>query len=318
MQSDAKPRVVLGCMTFGGQVDEATADRMVGLFLDAGHREIDTAHIYGEGGAEEILGRILTPARREKILLATKAHPGNGGGLAPDRLTENLRLSLRRLRCERVDIFYLHAPDVATPIESTLEACARLHREGAYGELALSNYPAWAVADIRHLAPALGAPAPRLYQGMYNAVTRDVERELLPCLRRFGQRFYAYNPLAGGLLSGRYRRMEDLPETGRFHAFAFYRDRYWTGAHFNALERIRAACDAAGLPMAAAALRWAVHHSGMAGFGQDAVILGASSATHLEANLAACADGPLPAEVVVALDAAWSVARPACPKYFRP
>jgi len=305
-------------MTFGGQVDEATADRMLGLFMDAGHREIDTAHIYGEGRAEEILGRLLTPARRERLVLATKAHPGNGGGLGPERLIEQLRISLRRLQCDRVDIFYLHAPDPAAPIEATLEACARLYREGAYRELGLSNYPAWAVADIRHLAPALGAPAPRLYQGMYNAVTRDVERELLPCLRRFGQRFYAYNPLAGGLLSGRYRRIEDLPDAGRFHAFGFYRDRYWTRAYFDALERIRAACDSAGIPMAEAALRWALHHSAMAGAGEDAVILGASAVAHLEANLAACAAGPLPADAVAALDAAWTVARPACPKYFRP
>lgn len=317
--TNAKPRVALGCMTFGGQVDEATADRMLGLFWDAGHRDIDTAHIYGDGRAEEILGRLLTPARRERIVLATKAYPGaNGGDLAPDRLIAQLRLSLRRLQCDTVDIFYLHAPDVATPIEATLDACARLYREGAYRELGLSNYPAWAVADIQHLAPAIGAPAPSLYQGMYNAVTRDVERELFPCLRRFGQRFYAYNPLAGGLLSGRYRRIEDLPDAGRFHAFRFYRDRYWTQSYFDALNQIRSACDAAGLPMADAALRWVLHHSAMTGSESDAVILGASTMAHLEANLAACAAGPLPAEVLAAMDAAWAVARPACPKYFRP
>ncbi len=311
-------RVALGCMTFGGQVDEAAADRMVGRFLDAGHREIDTAHIYGDGRAEEILGRILPPARCADAVLATKAHPGEGGGLAPDRLRAQFETSLRRLRRERVDILYLHAPDVATPIETTLEACAALHREGRYAELALSNYPAWEVAHIRHLAPALGAPVPRLYQGMYNAVTRDVERELFPCLRRLGLRFYAYNPLAGGLLTGRYARIEDVPDRGRFHEYGFYRDRYWTDAYFEALARVRSAGAAAGRSMAGTALRWLVHHSALAGRGGDAVILGASTDAHLEANLAACAAGPLPEDEVAALDAAWSLARPACPKYFRP
>lgn len=315
----ARPRAVLGCMTFGRQVDEAEADRMIGLFFDAGHREMDTAHIYGEGRAEEILGRLLSPERCAGVVLATKAHPGEGGGgLAPRRLREQLHLSLRRLRRDRVDIFYLHAPDTATPIETTLEECGRLHREGVFGDLGLSNYPAWEVAHIRHMAPDLGAPAPRLYQGMYNAVTRDVERELFPCLRRLEQRFYAYNPLAGGLLTGRYRRVEDLPEQGRFHEFGFYKDRYWKDAYFRAVCGAQEVCQAEGVAMTEAALRWLIHHSAMAGYGSDAVILGASTCMHLRENLAAYAAGPLPDAIVRAFDEAWEVARPACPKYFRP
>ncbi len=317
--SPTRPRVALGCMTFGRQVDEKEADRMVGLFLEHGYREIDTAHIYGDGQAEEILGRILIPERRSTVILATKAHPGNSGGdLAPTRLRAQLQLSLRRLRVECVDIFYLHAPDPTTPVESTLEECARLYRDGLYRELALSNYPAWAVADIRYLAPQLGAPAPTLYQGMYNAVTRDVERELFPCVRRFDLRFYAYNPLAGGLLTGRYQRVEEVPHQGRFHEFGFYKERYWNAAYFDALNRVKSVCYAAGMPMAAAALRWLIHHSAMVGHERDAVILGASTLAHLQANLNACADGPLPLEIVRAFDEAWAIARPACPKYFRP
>ena len=148
-------------------------------------------------------------------------------------------------------------------------------------------------------------------------VTRDVERELFPCLRRLSLRFVAYNPLAGGLLTGRYRRIEEVPAEGRFHAFRFYRDRYWSQAYFDALAAVRSACETEGVAMAAAGLRWIMHHSRMAGFEGDTVILGASTPAHLEANLAACAAGPLPESLITAIDTAWAVAKPTCPAYFR-
>ena len=314
------PRAILGTMTFGKPVKAAEAERMVRTFLDAGGVEIDTARIYADGRTEEILGGILKSLERGAVRIATKAHPSRGG-LGPDPVTTQLEESLRTLGTDYVDLFYLHQPDPDTPIERTLEACARLHEGGRFRELGLSNYPAWQVAGIDYLARREGWPVPVVYQGMYNALTRDVERELSPCLRALGMRFYAYNPLAAGLLTGRYRAggvVANPPAEGRFKDFDFYVDRYWKSAYLDAAEMACAACDGAGLAPAAAALRWLARHSILKGERGDAVIVGASRLAHIEENLAACGGADLPPEVVRAFDEGWDLARPACPKYFRP
>merc|ERR1711937_425413 len=117
---------------------------------------------------------------------------------------------------DKVSLFYLHGPDTKNSIEDTLGAIKSLHEEGRFDEFGLSNYCAWEVAHIWHLCDKMGMVKPTVYQGMYNAVTRDVERELLPVLRQFQIRFYAYNPLAGGVLTGRYRSADEEQKEGRF------------------------------------------------------------------------------------------------------
>ena len=107
------PQMILGTMNFGRQVDEASANRMLELFLDSGYNEIDTAYMYSDGEAEEILGRILTPKRRTEVYLATKVNPFNGGNLRPETIVKQLETSLRRLRADYVDLLYLHAPATA-------------------------------------------------------------------------------------------------------------------------------------------------------------------------------------------------------------
>lgn len=152
---------------------------------------------------------------------------------------------------------------------------------------------------------------------MYNAVTRGVEAELLPCLRHLGMSFYAYNPLAGGLLSGRYVGAAAVPGSGRFHEQANYVPRYWQRSYLTSMAGVQAACAAAGVSMTEAALRWLRHHGGLDAAAGDAVILGASTLEQLRANLAACRGGPLDPAVTAALDAAWETCRPDCPRYFR-
>lgn len=317
MKSDAKiPAIILGTWVFGNQVDEGMADRIVGMFLEKGYVKLDTAYIYGV--AEEILGRILTQARREKIYLATKAHPESEAGLRPQRLAEQVETSLKRLKSEYVDLLYLHAPDPKTPIDITLEACHQLFRQGKFRELGLSNYAAWQVADIWHICKQNGWIAPTVYQGMYNAITRDVERELFPAIRAFGIRFYAYNPLAGGLLTGKYLSYKKRPTKNRFALQPIYFDRYWTESYFRAIEVIRSACESKGLAMADSSLRWMQHHSFLKGANSDGVITAASSIEQLEENLNSCEGGDLPEEIVNAFDRAWELARPDCPNYFRP
>ena len=167
-------------MNFGGQVDELVADQMLSMFLNLGYIEIDTAYKYNDGASEEMLGHLLTPERRDKVYLATKANPLGGGGLGPESIVKQVNTSLHRLKTDYIDLLYLHAPDLKTPIEATLEACEKLFKEGKFRELGLSNYASWQVADIWHICQRNGWMIPSVYQGRYNAVTRDVEAELFP------------------------------------------------------------------------------------------------------------------------------------------
>lgn len=153
---------------------------------------------------------------------------------------------------------------------------------------------------------------------MYNALTRDVEAELFPAIKTLGIRFYAYNPLAGGLLTGKYGDEKKVPDTGRFAVKKKYLGRFWKASYFDALQKIREACEKTGIPMTAAALRWIYHHSLLDGTGHDGCIIGATRLIHLENNLKACNNGKLPESLVDALNAAWDSARPDCPRYFKP
>jgi len=217
------------------------------------------------------------------------------------------------------------------PIDDTLSAIAELHRAGKFKEFALSNFPAWKVVDIYHRCRARGMVVPTVYQGMYNIITRDMERELLPAVRELGMRLYMYNPLAGGLLSGRYTKVEDLQnaKVGRFspefdRAFGaavkagkLYQARYGKQEFFQALGVLATACKEARISMSDAALRWLLHHSLLSRAHGDGVIFGVSSMVHLESNLAAWHAGPLPPAVRESCDVAWAVAAPACESYFR-
>ena len=329
---------VLGTMTFGSSVDAGEVKGIVAAFAAAGGRELDTAYLYGKGAAEEILGGILrgnresgasakqragkrsTPGKADsqELAVSTKAHPHATGDLSPASVRAQLERSLERLGMQTVEIFYLHQPDPTTALELTLSACQELYEEGKFRKLGLSNYPAWQVAGAWHTCHARGWVLPTVYQGMYNALTREVERELLPCLRQHSVRFYAYNPLAGGLLTGRYDSADQLPVTGRFSERPSYRKRYWNPLFFQALAELRPVCNSAGIPMNEAALRWLLHHSRLQAQSGDAVVLGVSSLEHLRADIPAWRAGPLPQAVTAAFEAAWEISRPVCPSYFRP
>ncbi|XP_038603342.1 aflatoxin B1 aldehyde reductase member 2 [Tachyglossus aculeatus] len=317
------PLSVLGTMELGRRLDESGSGSAVRAFLRGGHRHLDTALLYGHGQSEAILGRLgLGP----EVKIATKANPWEGNSLHPDSLRSQLETSLERLQRSQVDLFYLHAPDHDTPVEETLRACHRLHQEGKFVELGLSNYASWEVAEIYTLCKNNGWIVPTVYQGMYNATTRQVETELLPCLRHFGLRFYAYNPLAGGLLTGKYK-YEDKDTSqpaGRFFGNDWaevYRKRFWREHHFEAIavveKALKATYGADAPSMTSAALRWMYHHSQLQGPLGDAVILGMSSLAQLQQNLTAAEEGPLEPPVVEAFDRAWHMVAHECPNYFR-
>lgn len=323
------PEIVLGTMTFGGQVSIDTASRMIEDFRNAGHVSLDTAHVYNKGDTETLLGQLNARGVLTGTRMAGKANPAMEGGLGAASVRRQLMVSLERLGMQSLDLFYLHSPDLNVPIRESLQAVNDLYSQGLFQRFGLSNYAAWQVAEIFEICRQEGWIEPTVYQGMYNALTRDVERELLPCLRNYGMAFLAYNPLAGGLLSGKHQSVEATPADGRFASFDGYQARYWKPAYFEVINQLAAQCRAEGIEPAAAALRWLCHHSGIARTDGDTaaaatteprhgLIIGASSMAHFEQNLQACEAAPLPDSLLAAFDEGWEQVRPACIKYFRP
>lgn len=302
-------------MNFGPQLDMEASRRMTEEFLATGNREIDTAYVYNNGDTEKYLGTILP--MQDDYYLATKVHPRITGKLDRRTILMELNESLRRMRVESVDLLYFHFPDGKTPIEETLETIAELHEHGKVKELGLSNYPAWQVVDIWHKCERYGCPKPTVYQGMYNALCRNVEPELFPAIRSLGMRFYAFNPLAGGMLTGKHLHFDETPEPGRFARLKSYRDRYWKIKYFEAVSTIKDACHAVGVPMAEAAYRWLVNHSYLDAAMGDGILLGASNIVQMKQNMGSSQKGVLPHSVLNAMDDAWEIAKADCPAYFK-
>ena len=310
-------KIVLGTMNFGPQLDTEASREMVKGFLQTGNREMDTAFVYNGGSTETILGEILPELEDSSYEIATKVHPRITGKLDRETILMEFNESLRRMKRDSVDLLYFHFPDGKTPIEEALETVKELHEQGKIKELGLSNYPAWQVIDIAYKCDKIGCPRPTVYQGMYNALCRNVEPELFPAIRSLGMRFYAFNPLAGGMLTGKHKHFEDAPEPGRFARLESYRKRYWKQSYFDAVDAIKQACDAEGIPMAEAGYRWLSEHSMMDAAKDDGILLGASRLEQMTQNMAAVKKGVLPQSVLDAMDAAWEIAKPDSPAYFK-
>ncbi|MCY3769366.1 MAG: aldo/keto reductase [Gammaproteobacteria bacterium] len=311
-------KIVLGSMTFSDQADETASLEMLRRFCGQGGEEVDTAYQYNGGDTERLLGKLLSAHPELVLKIATKVNPWDGNGLKPGEVQKQFAESRERLRTGSVDLLYLHSPDLDTPVADTLAVCWDFYRQGAFRRFGLSNFASWQVAEVVEICRSKGWMVPVVYQGMYNALTRDVERELFPCLRNYGIRFYAYNPLAGGLLTGKHGNYAETPEPGRFTLNDQYPARYWKPEYFRVLKSLTAVCKEHGITPAGAALRWLVHHSRLSVETNDAVILGASRLAHLKENLAACAHGGLPRDIVNVLDEGWETVRADCFRYFRP
>lgn len=302
-------------MTFGGQMDEPAAARTFDRCLDAGINFFDTANIYNKGVSEQIVGRLMR-GRRNRIVLASKLRgkmgeaPGESG-LSPAAMRKALDDSLRRLNTDYLDLYYLHMPDPGVPIEDSLATMEEFVRAGKVRYPASSNYAAWQVCQMLWLADSHGWKPATVTQPMYNMLTRGIEQEYLPMCRELGVGTVVYNPLAGGMLTGKQPREAPLPGT-RFDKNELYLGRYWHQAQFDAVDRLRAVAAAAGRSMVSLALNWLLHHTTI-----DCVILGASRLEQIEENLRALEDGALPADVVQACDRIWEGLRGVTPKYNR-
>lgn len=307
--------LILGTMTFGESVFQPQVEEFINAFLDAGYDELDTAYVYNEGDCERLLGEVL-PGLGRPYRIATKVNPRITGRLDGAAAYMQVNESLARLRLDRVDTVFLHFPDPATPVESVLAAMEDLYQQGKFTELGLSNFPAWMVTDVWHLCDRRGWVKPTVYEGIYNPLTRKAEGELNDCLNHFGLRFYAYNPLAGGLLTGRYGAFEETPGDGRFTHRPNYRGRYWKKSFFDAVEVIKAATEKEGMTVIEATYRWLAHHSMLNADRGDAILIGASKLDHLRQNMAAAQAGPLPEDVTAAFETAWTITKGDSPAYF--
>ncbi len=189
--SSPKPRVILGLMTFGPPGTESKGGRVTTLeeynkcldyFQSRGYGEVDTARAYIGGDQEGFTREARWQDRGLK--LATKCYPNTPGDHKPEKLRASLEKSLAELGAKCVDIFYLHAPDRSVPFVETLGALSDLFKEGKFVQLGLSNFAAWEVAEVWNIANERGWVKPTVYQAMYNAITRDIEKELIPCCRK--------------------------------------------------------------------------------------------------------------------------------------
>ncbi|KAG0145353.1 hypothetical protein CROQUDRAFT_658798 [Cronartium quercuum f. sp. fusiforme G11] len=255
------------------------------------------------------------------LSIDSKCFPVKPGDHKPERVKATLDDSLSALKVSKVRVFYLHAPDRSVPFEDTLKACDELYREGKFEELGLSNFAAWEVAVIWGICKKNGYVNPTIYQGMYNAITRSIETELFPCCRSLGIRVVIYNPIAGGFFAGKITKPDDEVEKGgRFDSNhkqgAMYRQRYFRESYFKALELLKDELKKhPGVTLVSLAARWLQHHSALTP--EDGIIFGASSVNQIEANCTNSEEGPLPSELITALDTAWEVVKAECPSYWR-
>ncbi|TFK54931.1 Aldo/keto reductase [Heliocybe sulcata] len=319
------PRVPLlfGTMTMGapGKNGVRTADLkecqdILDTYFKYGHRELDTARMYADGTTEDYLSKLDLKGST----IDTKVYPTQPGVHSPSVLRSTFLTSLKALNKSKVRVFYLHAPDRSVPFEETCREVNKMHQEGLFETFGLSNFASWEVAEIVGICKANGWVQPKIYQAMYNAITRAMEPELVPCCRKYGIRIVIYNPLAGGFFAGKIPASSaDAPKGGRFDPSSrmgeMYRARYFREGYFKAMDILKPVAEKHSLRLTEIALRWCQHHSVLTP--EDGIILGASSAEQLDMNCADSEKGPLPDDVLQALDEAWSTVIPQAPTYWR-
>ncbi|KAK9447892.1 NADP-dependent oxidoreductase domain-containing protein [Limtongia smithiae] len=292
---------------------EAVLDR----FAADGNRVLDTAYLYPAGfpgESEAFLGETLSTPRIAAygFVIDTKVRSFEDGAHTAPEIAKSVRLSFARLGVDKVRTLYLHAPDRTVPFEESHRAMTELYKEGKFERFGLSNYTVAEIEGFIVRAENDGLVMPGAVEALYNLISRRVETELLPLLRKHKISFEAYSPLASGFFSNISRdapppaggHFDPSTFNGQFNQAWFFKDDLFTAA-----ERIRAL----GLPPNAIALRWLRHHSAL-GDG-DAILIGYSNIAQLDENLKFLEQGPLPTEVVQSLDEIWAGITTAAPEF---
>jgi len=308
-------RLALGAMTFGNTnigADAAVSEAIFDAYVETGGNFVDTADGYADGRSEELLGAFIEQRGwRERLVLATKytfhddrASGVNAGGNGRKNVYRALEGSLRRLRTDYIDLYWMHLWDRVTPVEEVLQSLGDLVRAGKIRYFGFSNVPAWYVARAATLAEVHAIPGPIGLQLEYSLVERNIEREHVPAALEFGLGITAWSPLASGFLTGKYNRDDGGAATkagGRLDRprdpeFARFTERNW-----KVLDVLREVAAQTGRPPAQVALAWAVARPGI-----TSLILGANKLAQLEDNLAS-AEVELTAGQIAALNAAGAL-----------
>ncbi|MFC8226788.1 aldo/keto reductase [Streptomyces sp. NPDC057287] len=289
----------LGAMMFGamGNPDHDESVRIIHKALDAGINFVDTADAYSRGESEEIVGKALK-GRRDEVVLATKAHLPMGDdpnmrGNSRRWLVRALEDSLRRLGTDHVDLFQVHRPDPDTDVEETLSALTDLVRAGKVRHIGASTFPASDIVEAQWVSERRGLERFRTEQPPYSILNRGIEREVLPACERYGMGALVWSPLAGGLLTGRYRKGR-TPDT---HRAAFGFKHLSDERRLDAVEELITVAQDAGMPLTHMATAFAIAHPGV-----TSAIIGPRTMEHLD-DLLAGAGTTLDDELLDRIDA---------------
>ena len=303
-------RLCLGTMTFGLQCDERTSIAILDRAAEGGINFIDTADAYPLGGTMETAGRSESivgqwlRGRRDDFIVATKCHGRMGPnpwntGLSRKHIIEAMDASLERLQTDYVDLYQLHHPDPDTPMDETLEAMDAIVQSGKACYIGVSNHAAWKVARAIGRSELLGLARFVSVQPRYSLLFREMERDMFPMCAEEGLAVIPYNPLAGGLLTGKHDKSAPPSEGTRFTlgtAAKNYTSRYWNEREFATVDALRAIASEMDLGMVQMAIAWVLANPVV-----TSPIVGASKPGQLDASLGAV-DVELPADIKTRLD----------------
>jgi aryl-alcohol dehydrogenase-like predicted oxidoreductase len=301
-QGGEPPSICLGAMNFGRRTPASDSERIVRRALERGVTVFDTANSYNEGESERILGKALGKDR-DRVIVSTKVGlgpvPGKREGLSPEAMVRALGASLERLGLDAVDVYYLHVPDRATPIERTLDAMKGILDGGRVRAWGVCNYASWEILEMDHLAAARSLPRPVVTQLLYSPIHRQLDVEYFAFARRYPIHTSVYNVLGGGLLA-RAHSLDQAPAKGsRFDENAMYQRRFWTQAMFARAAEVRALAGDCGLSPVDFTYAWVASQPGV-----DSILVGPASLEHLDQALGAVRT-PLPPDAVGRADELW-------------
>ena len=298
-------KLCLGAMMFGawGEPDHNDSIRIIHAALDAGINFIDTADVYSAGESEEIVGKALARGKRDEVVLATKVGFPMGDdpsrrGASRRRIIRGVEDSLRRLDTDWIDLYQIHRPDPNTDIDETLGALTDLVHQGKIRYFGHSTFPASEITEAQWAAERRGRERFRSEQPPYSILTRAIEHDVLPTCQRYGIGVIPYSPLAGGWLSGRYRKNSEVqgPASSARPAGRFDMSDPANQRKLDAAEHLAQLADNAGITLIQLALAFVLNHPAI-----TAPIVGPRTMEHLESQLAA-ADVVLSHEVLDRID----------------